>query len=229
MGGKKTLATFIGGVAAGTVAVCAAPFALVDPTGISAVVTVGAGTSAAAAFSGVAASLTGKAVVKVYHLTEDVLEKTLGIHLTHYVDRACGLQGESEYELHLRTLTEDEIRKLYRNESKKLGSAYVGVFIKGLLAVVLPHKALGASLDLRKAYRCRRTLKRIQQVAQANQSSRADVAKGGMRAIAKTVMTAGLNHEQEMVDEMADCLVLEDGQFRHSISYAWTYIHTHIC
>jgi hypothetical protein len=38
-----------------------------------------------------------------------------------------------------------------------------------------------------------------------------------------------LNHEQEMVDEMADCLVLEDGQFRHSISYAWTYIHTHIC
>jgi hypothetical protein len=217
MGGKKTLATFIGGVAAGAVAVCVAPFALVDPTGISAVVTVGAGTSAVAAFSGVAASLTGKAVVKVYHLTEDVLEKTLGIHLTYYVDRACGLQGESEYELYLRTLTEDEITKLYRSESKKLGSAYVGVFIKGLLTVALPHKALGAGLDLRNAYRCRRTRKRIQQVAQANLSKkrRADVAIGAMRTIAETAMTAGLNHEVEMFD----CLVGKDGQYRHLIYY----------
>lgn len=156
--------------------------------------------------------------MEVYHLTEDGLEETLGIPLTHYVDRACGLQGESEYEIHLRTLTEDEIRKLYRSESKKLGGAYVGVFIKGLLAVVLPHKALGASLDLRKAYRCRRTLERIQQVAQANLSKerRADIAIGAMWAIAETVVTAGLNHELEMVD----FLVGKDGQFRHRISYA---------
>ncbi len=199
------MATFIGGVAAGAVAVCAAPFVLVDPTGISAVVTIGAGTSAAAAFTGVAASLTGKAVVKVYHLTEDVLEKTLGIHLTHYVDRACGLEDESEYELFLRTLTEDEKKKIYRSESKKLGSAYVGVFIKGLLAVVLSHKALGATLDLRKVYRCRRTRERILQVAQANLSKgkRSDVALGAMRTITQTAITAGLNHELEMVD----CLI----------------------
>jgi hypothetical protein len=216
MGGRKTLATFVGGVAAGAVAVCAAPFALVDPTGISAVVTVGAATSAAAAFSGVAASLTGKAAVKVYHLTEDVLEKTLGIHLTHYIDRACGLQNESEYELHLRTLTEDEIRTLYRSESKKLGSAYVGVFIKGLLALVLPHRALGATLDLRKVYRCQRTRKRIQQVAQANLSTggRSGVALGAMWTITETAITAGFNHEAEMVEY----LVGEDGQFRHRIS-----------
>jgi hypothetical protein len=210
------LATFIGGVAAGAVAVCAAPFVLVDPTGISAAVTIGAGTSAAAAFTGVAASLTGKAVVKVYHLTEDVLEKTLGIHLTHYVDRACGLEDESEYELFLRTLTEDEKKKVYRSESKKLGSAYVGVFVKGLLAFVLPHKALGATLDLRAVYRCRRTRERILQVAQANLSKgkRSDIAFGAMRSITQTAMTAGLNHELEMVD----CLIGEDGQFRHRIS-----------
>lgn len=216
MGGKKTLATFIGGVAAGTVAVCAAPFVLVDPTGISAVVTVGAGASAATAFTGVAASLTGKAVVKVYHLTEDVLEKTLGIHLTHYVDRVCGLEDEAEYELHLRTLTEDEIRKLYRSQSKKLGSAYVGVFIKGLLTFVVPHRALGATLDLRTVYRCKRTRERIQQVAQANLSkgTKSDVALGAMQTITKTAMTAALNHEVEILD----CLVGEDGQLRHHIS-----------
>lgn len=216
MGGTKTLATFVGGVVAGAVAVCAAPFALVDPTGISVAVTVGAGKAAATAFSVVAASLTGKAVVEVYHLTEDILEETLGIHLTHYIDRACGLQDESEYELHLRTLTEDEKRTLYWSESKQLGSAYVGVFIKGLLTFVLPHKALGVALDLRKVYRCQRTRKRIQQVAQANLSKggRSGVAVGAMWTIAETAITAGFNHEAEMVDY----LVGEDGQFRHRIS-----------
>ncbi|CAM6021760.1 unnamed protein product [Sphagnum balticum] len=216
MGGTKTLATFVGGLAAGAVAVCAAPFALVDPTLISVFVMVEAGKLAVAAFSGVAVSLTGKAVVEVYHLTEDVLEKTLGIHLIHYVDRACGLQDESECELHLRTLTEDELRNLYQRASKELGSAYVGVFIKGLLTFVLPHRALGATLDLRKVYRCQRTRERIQQFAQANLSKgrRSDVALGAMWTITKTAMTAGFNHELEMVDD----LVGEDGQLRHHIS-----------
>jgi hypothetical protein len=216
MGGTKTLATFVGGVVAGAVAVCAAPFALVDPTGISVAVTVGVGKAAATAFSVVAASLTGKAVVEVYHLTEDILEETLGIHLTHYIDRACGLQDESEYELHLRTLTEDEKRTLHRSESRQLGSAYVGVFIKGLLTFVLPHRALGATLDLRKVYRCQRTRERIQQVAQANLSEggRSGVALGAMWTITETAITAGFNHEAEMVDY----LVGEDGQFRHRIS-----------
>ncbi|CAK9228288.1 unnamed protein product [Sphagnum troendelagicum] len=106
MGGKKTLATFVGGVAAGAVAVCAAPFALLDPTGIRAVVTVGAATSAAAAFSGVAVSLTGKAAVKVYHLTEDVLEKTLETAITagfnheaEIVDYLVGEDGQFRHRI----------------------------------------------------------------------------------------------------------------------------------
>jgi hypothetical protein len=140
----------------------------------------------------------------------------MGGTITHDVDRACGLEDESEYELHLRTLTEDEKRTLYWSESKQLGSAYVGVFIKGLLTFVLPHRALGATLDLRKVYRCQRTRERIQQVAQANLSKggRSGVAVGAMWTIAETAITAGFNHEAEMVDY----LVGEDGQFRHRIS-----------
>ncbi|CAK9228317.1 unnamed protein product [Sphagnum troendelagicum] len=198
MGGTKTLATFVAAVA---VAVCAAPFVLVDPTFISVAVTVGAGKAAATAFGVVVASLTGKAVVKGYHLTEDVLEKALGIHLTHYVDRACGLEDESEFELLLRALTEDELRERYQSESYKLGRAYVGVFIKGLLIGVLPHKALGATLELSKVYQCRRTRERIQQVAQASLSKGriSDVALGAMCSIPKTAMIALFDDELEML------------------------------